>query len=331
MRGSVSAEPRHIKGDIMIRYVIKRLLQLIPVLLAVLFLVQLIMFFTPGDVTQAILGNEWTEETSAALRHEMGLDQPFLVQYVKYVLNILRGDFGMSYINKTSVIELVALRLPNTLALVAGAMVVCIAFSIPIGVRAAVKPNSIFSNLSTVIALIGIAMPTFWLGLLLILLFSVNLGWLPSSGLESFKAIILPSFALGSSYMASTMRTTRSSMLESLNQDYIRTAKAKGVSRRDVIYKHALKNSMLPTVTVIGTHVGVLIGGAVLTETVFSISGLGRLLIESIQKRDTPCVSMCLMIMAVGVGLATLATDLICAQIDPRIKAKYLGGRAKKK
>ena len=315
----------------MIRYVIKRLLQLIPVLLAVIFLVQLIMHFTPGDVTIAILGNEWSVETSAALRKEMGLDRPFLVQYANYVLNILQGDFGISYLDKIPVVQLIAARLANTLLLVVGAMVVCVAFSIPIGVRAAIKPNSMFSNVTTVVALIGIAMPTFWLGLLLILLFSVNLNWLPTSGLESFKHLILPSFALGSSYMASTMRTTRSSMLEAIGQDYIRTAKAKGVNRNSVIYKHALKNALLPTVTIYGTIIGSLIGGAVLTETVFSIAGLGRLLVESIQKRDTPCVTACLLIMAVGVGVSTLCADLICAQLDPRIKAKYIGGRGKKK
>lgn len=315
----------------MIRYVIKRLLQLIPVLLAVIFLVQLIMYFTPGDVTLAILGNEWSPETSAALRQEMGLDKPFLVQYANYVWNILRGNFGNSYLDGIPVVELIAARITNTLLLLVGAMVVCVAFSIPIGVRAAIKPNSMFSNITTVVALIGIAMPAFWTGLLLILLFSVNLNWLPTSGLESFKHLILPSFTLGGSYMASTMRTTRSSMLEAIGQDYIRTAKAKGVSRRNVIYKHALKNAMLPTVTIYGTIVGGLIGGAVLTETVFSIAGLGRLLVESIQKRDTPCVTACLLVMAVGVGVSTLCADLICAQLDPRIKAKYTGGRGKKK
>ena len=315
----------------MIRYVIKRLLQLIPVLLAVIFLVQLIMYFTPGDVTLAILGNEWSPETSAALRQEMGLDKPFLVQYANYVWNILRGNFGNSYLDGIPVVELIAARITNTLLLLVGAMVVCVAFSIPIGVRAAIKPNSMFSNVTTVVALIGIAMPAFWTGLLLILLFSVNLNWLPTSGLESFKHLILPSFTLGGSYMASTMRTTRSSMLEAIGQDYIRTAKAKGVSRRNVIYKHALKNAMLPTVTIYGTIVGGLIGGAVLTETVFSIAGLGRLLVESIQKRDTPCVTACLLVMAVGVGVSTLCADLICAQLDPRIKAKYTGGRGKKK
>ncbi|MEG2204073.1 MAG: ABC transporter permease, partial [Oscillospiraceae bacterium] len=211
---------------------------------------------------------------------------------------------------------------------VLGAMLVCVCIGVPIGILSATKPYSLFSNVTMVIGLLGVSLPIFWLGLLLILLFSVHLGWLPSSGIDGFSSLILPSVALGANYMANIMRTTRSSMLESIRQDYIRTAKAKGVSRRNVIRKHALQNAMMPTITVIGMNIGALLGGVVLTETVFSIPGTGRFLVESINKRDTPSVLGCLILMAVCVAVSNLLVDLIYAYIDPRIKAQYSAGRA---
>lgn len=308
----------------MIKYILKRILQLIPVLLGAIFVIYLILYLTPGDAVNQILGADYTEEAATELRHEMGLDRPFLVQLFDYLWQLLHGDLGTSYITGLKVIDQIKVRLPNTFYLTLGAMLVCVVISIPVGIRAATKPTSAFSAFSTVFALIGISIPGFWLGLILILIFCVNLNWLPSSGSDSFKAFILPSITLGLGYMASTMRMMRSSMVEAIGEDYVRTAKSKGVNNHDAVYRHALKNALLPTINVIGINVAGLMGGAVLTETVFAIPGLGRLLIESLQKRDIPSVLAVLIIMALEVGIVSLIVDLICAQIDPRIKAKFV-------
>lgn len=282
---------------------------------------------TPGDPTEIILGNDYTEQASIQLKQELGLDKPFIVRYVNYVLNLAKGDFGISYITRAPVSEQLLARFPNTFKIVIAAMVFCVVVGMPIGIRSATKPNSLSSKISMVVGLMGVSMPVFWLGLLLVLLFSVHLGWLPSSGMDNgFKSIILPAVTVGANYMANTMRTTRSSMMESIRQDYIRTARAKGVSERDVIYDHALGNALMPTITVIGLNVGALLGGLVYCETVFSIPGTGRLLVESINKRDAPCVLGCLVIMAVCVAVSNLIVDLIYAYIDPRIKAQYSKG-----
>lgn len=301
---------------------------MIPVILALTFVVFTIMYFTPGDPTAVILGNEYSEEASNQLKAELGLDKPFFIQFINYVANLVQGDFGMSYITRAPVSEQLFGRFPNTFKVVAGAMIFCVAVGVPIGVFSGTRPYSFLSNITMVLGLLGVSLPIFWLGLLLILLFSVNLGWLPSSGLDSWKSLILPCLALGANYMANIMRTTRSSMLEVIRQDYIRTAKAKGVSRKNVVRKHALQNAMMPTITVIGMNIGALLGGVVLTETVFSIPGTGRLLVESINKRDTPSVLGCLVIMAITVAISNLIVDLIYAYIDPRIKAQYSGGRS---
>lgn len=311
----------------MSKFVVKRLIAMIPVVLAVTFVVFTIMWFVPGDPTNIILGNEWSEAASAELKAELGLDQSFLVQFFRYATNLVQGDFGMSYITRAPVGEQLMARFPNTLVVVAGAMLFCVCVGVPIGVYSGVRPYSLFSNFTMVAGLLGISFPIFWLGLLLILLFSVHLRWLPSSGLDGFASLILPSLALGSNYMANIMRIQRSSMLEVIRQDYIRTAKAKGVKARDVVVKHALQNSMMPTITVIGMDIGTLLGGVVLTETVFSIPGTGRLLVESINKRDTPTVLGCLVIMAVCIAISNLVVDIVYAYVDPRIKAQYGGGK----
>jgi len=311
----------------MYKYILGRLLVMIPVILALTFVVFTIMYFTPGDPTAVILGNEYSEEASEQLKAELGLDKPFFVQYANYVIGLCQGNFGMSYITRAPVGEQLGARFPNTFKIVMAAMVFCVALGIPIGVFSAIKPNSVFSNITMVIGLLGVSLPIFWLGLLLILLFSVDLGWLPSSGMDQgFKSIILPAVTVGANYMANIMRTTRSSMLEAVRQDYIRTARAKGVSRGAVIRRHALPNALMPTITVVGMNMGALLGGMVLSETVFAIPGTGRFLVESINARDTPCVLGCLIIMAVCVAISNLIVDLIYAYIDPRIKAQYSAG-----
>ena len=308
----------------MYKYILGRLLILIPVILALTFVVFTIMYLTPGDPTAVILGNEFSEEASAKLKAELGLDQPFLVQYANYVIRLCQGDFGMSYITRAPVSDQLGARFPHTFKIVMAAMAFCVVLGIPIGVYSATKPNSIFSNIIMVIGLLGVSLPIFWFGLLLQLLFSVQLGWLPSSGMDhGFRSIILPALAVGANYMANIMRTTRSSMLEAVRQDYIRTARAKGISRGAVIRRHALPNALMPTITVVGMNIGALLGGMVLSETVFAVPGTGRMLVESINSRDTPSVLGCLVIMALCVAISNLIVDLVYAFIDPRIKAQY--------
>lgn len=310
--------------DGMYKYILGRLIVLVPVILALTFVVFTIMYFTPGDPTAVILGNEYSEEASSHLKAQLGLDKPFFVQYVNYVAGLCQGNFGMSYITRAPVGQQLSARFPNTFKIVIAAMVFTVVLGIPIGVYSATKPNSVFSNITMVVGLLGVSLPIFWLGLMLILLFSVNLGWLPSSGMDhGFKSIIMPAVAVGANYMANVMRTTRSSMLEAVQQDYIRTARAKGVSRGAVIRRHALPNALMPTITVVGMNMGALLGGVVLTETVFSIPGTGRMLVETIKSRDTPSVLGCLVIMALCVAISNLIVDLIYAYIDPRIKAQY--------
>lgn len=314
----------------MVRYIIRRLLALIPVILVLTFIVFVILSMTPGDATTIILGSDYTPELGAKLRVQLGLNRPLIVQYFHYIWNLMHGDFGMSYVMHTPVLDQLRVRLANTAWIVAGAMFLCVSFGIPIGIRSATKPKSFFSQCTMVFGLMGVSMPIFWLGLLLILLFSVKLDWLPSSGLDhGVRSLILPSITLGFNYMANIMRTTRSSMMESIRQDFIRTARAKGVSEHDVIYDHALGNALMPTITIIGMDVGTLLGGVVLTETVFSIPGMGRMLVDAINQRDTPCVLGTLVIMAITVAVSNLIVDLIYAYIDPRIRAQY-GAKVRK-
>jgi peptide/nickel transport system permease protein len=313
----------------MVRYIIRRLLALIPVILVLTFIVFAILSWTPGDASTIILGSDYTPELGAKLKVQLGLDRPLIVQYLHYIWNLMHGDFGMSYVTRAPVLDQLSVRLANTAWIVVSAMILCVTLGIPIGIRSATKPNSVFSQGAMVFGLMGVSMPIFWLGLLLILFFSVNLGWLPSSGLDNgVKSLILPAITLGFNYMANIMRTTRSSMMEAIRQDFIRTARAKGVSEHDVIYDHALGNALMPTITIIGMNVGTLLGGVVLTETVFSIPGLGRLLVEAINQRDTPCVLGTLVIMAISVAVSNLIVDLIYAYIDPRIRAQF-GAKAR--
>ena len=307
----------------MIKYILKRLLALIPVILGVIFIIQFILYISPNDPAVVILGVDYTPEGAAQVRESLGLNDPFIVQFARYVLDLLRGDFGNSYVTGEPVAVQLAARFPNTLILVLVSMTLCTILSLPIGIQSAVKPNSWFSNITAALGMVGIALPTFWLGLMLILLFAVHLEWLPATGSVSLTGMILPAITLSASFMAGTMRTTRSSMLDCLNQDYIRTAKAKGVSHRDVIDKHALQNALLPIITVVGVNVGTQMGGSVLTETVFSYPGLGIMLTNGIKQTDTPTILGCLVVMAICIGICNLLVDIIFAFVDPRIKSQY--------
>ena len=312
----------------MSKYIIKRLLALIPVILGVIFIIQLILYLSHSDPAVVILGTNYTPEGAAVVREQLGLDRPFLIQFLSYIWDLVRGDFGNSYISGEPVITQLAARFPNTLILVLVSMTLCTIVSLPIGIQTAVKPNSFLSNITAAFSMIGIALPTFWLGLMLILLFSVKLnGLLPAIGSVSPTGLIMPSITLAASFMAGTMRTTRSSMLDCLNQDYIRTAKAKGVAHGDVINKHALKNALLPVITVVGMNVGSQMGGSVLTETVFSYPGLGVMLMNGIKQTDTPTILGCLVVKALCIGICNLLVDVLFAFIDPRIKSQYSKGR----
>lgn len=312
------------------KYIFKRLLLMIPVVVGVIFIVYLILFLSPGDVTTTILGTGWAPDLAEELREELGLNKPFLIQFCDYILGLLRGDFGTSYITGLPVVDLVKISFPNTVILVIVSMLMAIVLSIPIGIRAAIKPNSLFSAGSTAFALVGIAAPGFWVALLLVLLFSVKLQWLPSAGMDSWKSVILPSVVLSLSYMAGLTRMMRSSMIESMRMDYIRTAQAKGVKERTIIYVHALKNALLPTITLIGSYTGEMLGGAVICESVFAIQGMGRLMVESVMSRDIPCALASVTIMAVCVSVMSLITDLAYAFFDPRIKGQYVRGKGVK-
>lgn len=305
------------------KYILKRLVALIPVLLGVTLVVYLILAMTPGDPARQILGETATEDAVAALRAEMGLDRPVLEQYLRYIINLCKGDFGTSYSSQKSVTYEIFSRFPNTLKLSLASMIFSVVLSIPLGVIAAIKQNSWFDTLSMFISLLGVSMPAFWLALLAILFFSLRLGWFPSQGAEGFKSIILPALTMGFMHLASIARTTRSSMLETIRQDYIRTARSKGVSKNAVIVKHALRNALIPTVTVIGLQVGALLGGAVLTETVFAWPGIGRYIVQSILARDTPSILGCIIVFTLCFSIVNLIVDLLYAWIDPRIRSEF--------
>ncbi len=296
---------------------------LLPVLLGVTFLVYLIISLTPGDVAAMMLGQGATQESVAALRHDMGLNDPIIIQYGRYLGRLLHGDMGLSYATQKPVIEEILSRFPNTLALAFCSILVSIAISIPVGVISAVKQYSLVDNLGMILALIGISMPSFWLGLILIIVFALGLGWFPSGGADHLKSIVLPALTLGVASTASIARTTRSSMLEVIRQDYIRTAKAKGLDNITVILKHALRNAMIPTLTVIGLEFGELLGGAILTETVFSWPGIGRLMVESIQRKDTPMILGSIIVFSIAFSIVNLLIDILYAFVDPRIKTSY--------
>ncbi len=309
----------------MAKYIVKRVLYLIPVMLGVSFIVFALLYITPGDPARNALGPSASEEAVAAMREEMGLNDGFLVQYARYVSKIVtKGDLGQSYITKASVTQEIFARAGSTFRLAVLAITFAVLLGIPNGIISAIKQYSIFDNIAMVLALIGISMPVFWLGLLLIMFFSVYLGWLPSSGFSTPAQMILPAIALGSQSVSVITRMTRSSMLEVIRKDYIRTARAKGQRERVVVWRHALGNALIPIITIIGIQFGQLMGGALMTEVIFSIPGIGRLMVDSIKMRDAPMVLGCVLFVAVTFSLVNLIVDLLYTFVDPRIKTKYV-------
>ena len=305
------------------RYIIKRLLMLIPVLLCFAFIIFAIMNVAEGDPVYQVAGPDATEEQLEALREEMGLNGSLIERYFRYILNLLRGDLGTSYVSKMDVMKLYLQRLPNTLKLASLAMFVAVIISVPLGIVAAVNQNSWKDTLAMILALLGLSMPNFWLGLLLMLLFSLKLGWFPSGGAEGFRSVVLPAVTVGVGLAALLTRTTRSSMLDVLRQDYLRTARAKGVSERKVVYHHALRNALIPIITIFGVQFSNVLGGSVLAETVFAWPGVGRLVVDAIDQRDIPTVTGALIMTTMLVTIVNLLVDIVYAYVDPRIKAQY--------
>ncbi len=332
----------------MLYYVFKRLMALIPIILGVALIVFLLIHLIPGDPAQIMLGERASKEMVETLRESMGLNDPLYKQFFRFVTDLARGDLGRSIISNNPVrLELIE-KFPATLELSIFAMIFAVVVGIPFGIFAATHQNTWFDNLSMFIALAGVSMPVFWLGLMLIWLFAVELGWFPPSSrlsigielaqitnfyvldsiikqnwqalIDSLRHLILPAVALGTIPMAIIARMTRSSMLEVLKQDYIRTAYAKGLKRKVVIYRHAFKNAMIPIITVVGLQFGLLLGGAILTETIFSWPGLGRYLVEAIYARDFPVVQSGILFFSITFVFVNLIVDLSYGVIDPRIQ-----------
>ena len=304
----------------MLKYISKRIIYLIPVLIGIVFLVFTIMYFSPGDPAKLILGDRAPEEQVAALRHELGLDLPYYQQLFNYIRNAIHGDFGNSYQLRMPVWDIIKLRFPLTLQLTTFTMLIAVLIGVPVGILSAVKQYSVIDAFSVIFALLMASIPAFWLGMLLMLLFSLNLGWLPSSGYEGVKWLILPSITLGFINCATIMRMTRSSMLEVVRQDFIRTARAKGATEKRVVFRHALKNAIIPVITVVGTAFGSSLGGAVVTETVFGLPGMGTQIITAIRQKDNPVVLASVIVIALAFSLVNLIVDILYTYVDPRIR-----------
>ncbi len=310
------------------RYIFKRLLLMIPIVLGVSFVIFSILAITPGDPASRILGAGAPQEAIDELNHQLGHDLPFFERYITYLYNVIfKRDFGTSYMKKTPVLKEVFSRLPTSLTVAFLALLCASCIGIPIGVLSAVKQYTLWDTIPTVTALFLAAVPGFWLGMMFLLIFSLKLGWFPSLWTGAFSDYILPMFSLGLPYAARQLRFTRSSMLETIRQDYVRTARAKGASERSVIWKHAMKNALLPVITVIGDNFSGLIGGAIVTETLYGIPGLGSLIVNAIKQKDVPIVMAATIFLATIFAFIMLGVDILYAYVDPRIKAKYANER----
>ncbi len=312
------------------RYLARRLLLLVPVLAGVSIVIFMVLHLSPGDPVEIMLGSQATQEDRARLRGDLGLDQPLHVQYVRWLGHVVRGDLGRSLWMKRPVLAEVLGRFKATLILTGTALVLSTVVGIALGVASASRPHSVLDRTSTVASLFGASMPAFWLGIVLMVVFALHLGWLPASGMyapygggdlrDLLAHLVLPAVTLAAASVTIVARLTRAAMLETLSQDYIRTARAKGVVERRVVLRHGLKNALIPIVTVIGVQAGYLLGGAVLTETVFAWPGVGTLMVQGILARDFPLVQGCVLVVALSFVLVNLAVDLLYAWLDPRIR-----------
>ncbi|HET7264552.1 MAG TPA: ABC transporter permease [bacterium] len=303
----------------MTAYVARRIAQTVVVVFGVSVLAFGMMFLT-GDPTMVMAGENWTRQQVDEFRHQMGFDRPWLEQYGTFVTHAVRGDFGMSIRQQQPVFQLIIVRVPATLELAGTAMAITIAVGIPLGMQAAMHRNTALDRGAMGLALLGQSMPVFWLGLLLVLVFSVWLGWFPVAGRGGLAHLVLPGLTLGLFSLAYTARITRSAMLDVLYTDYLRTARSKGLAERRVLVRHALRNALVPVITVLGLQFGGLLGGAVITETIFAWPGVGRLVLQAIQGKDLPLVQAAVFLLAVMFVTLNLCVDLLYVWIDPRVR-----------
>ena len=309
----------------MIKFILKRLVMMIPVLLGVTLVVFTIMYFTPGDPASIILGDMATEEDRAIFNEVNG---SFIEQYVSYMKRVIvHGDLGTSYTTKMSVTSEILSRFPTTFKLAGVSILLACVIGIVCGIISATRQYSVFDRMATAASLIGVSLPNFWQGMMLVIVFSAGLGWFPPSGFSTPRHWVLPAVTIGTSSAANIMRMTRSSMLEIVRQDYIRTARSKGQREEVVIWKHALRNALIPIITVIGLSFGKLLGGAVLTESIFSIAGIGKLMVDAIKAKNTPLVQGGVLFIAVVMCFVNLLVDILYAFVDPKIRSQYMKSR----
>jgi peptide/nickel transport system permease protein len=306
------------------QYILRRILWMLPVILGISFILFSILEITPGDPAQIILGERAAPEQIEKLREEMGLNRPFIARYISYVTRAAQGDFGLSYRTRLPVFTEILDRFPITLTLTVGSVLLMTLVGVPAGILSAVKQYSTLDNLTMIAALILNSMPGFWLGVMLMLLFALNLGWLPSTGTGSWKHLVLPCVTLAAGMMASLIRMTRSNMLEVLRQDYIRTALAKGAGEGRVIRNHALRNALLPVITIIGLDFSALLGGTLIIEQIFAVPGLGALIIAAVRSKDVPLVMASILFVALLGGFINLAVDILYVYVDPRLKSHFI-------
>ena len=302
------------------KYLVKRLIQLPIILLGVIAVTFLIVQFTPGDPAVKLAGGNARPEDIEAIREQLGLNKPVLEQFVDYFVNIFHGDFGRSFVRKTEIGGELVTALANTVYLIVFARIWSVIAAIPLGIVAAIKQNTWIDKACMTLTLAGVSIPQFWLGLMLILVFCVKLGVFPIISSGDIRGLILPSITLGAYMMAAVARFTRSSVIETMKEDYIRTARAKGLRERTVIYRHVLKNSMIPVITIVGLNFGVMLGGAVIVESVFGYSGIGMLLVDSINFRDYPMIQMLILIFSLHFVVINLIVDLLYAVVNPEIR-----------
>lgn len=304
----------------MLRYTLKRILMLIPVVIGITFLVYLVLSVSPGDPARMILPEDATEEMVQAKREELGLNDPVIVQYFHYMTKAVRGDFGRSWYQGFNVMEEFSHRLPYTLILASISTLVAVLIGVPAGVYAAVRHNRMPDYIITFLALLLSAAPTFWLGMMYQLLFSLNLGWLPASGASNWKCFVLPVLSLSGGMLAGNSRMTRTWLLDIIRSDYVRTARAKGNKEITVIFKHALRNALLPVITQIGVGFSKIVGGSLVAETVYAFPGIGSFLNAAVKTKDIPIVVGCIIVVSVIVGITNLVVDLLYAVVDPRVQ-----------
>ena len=315
----------------MLRYIWKRLLLLIPVVIGVSFFIFVAVNAANGDYVDSLNTDDMTKEEVADLRAHYGLDKPLLVRYSLYMWDLLHGDLGTSYSTGLPVFEMFMSKIGNTLYLTIGASLVCWILSIPLGIFAAKHRGSILDNLSSVLGILGLSIPNFWLGLVLIIVFALYLRLLPSGGAETAASVILPAITVGTGQMATLMRTTRSTMVDCLGQDYLRTARAKGVAEKKVINFHALRNALIPIINIALGQFAASLAGAALTETVFSWPGVGKMIVDAIGQRDTPVVCGCMILKCIIISLTMLLIDLLFVAVDPRVKTNFVTAKGGKK